>query len=87
MSKETEAPTSAVAPEVVGDSGQLPFPLVQSLPSLLRKSLKRTLDLFIGNRGVCVDKLWPLKTPREKRIRVLLNEEFNVSEPGGRPMD
>lgn len=48
--------------------------------TVINKSLKRTFSLFSGNVGINLIKLFSVSEPNEKRQRVLLNCEFNISD-------
>ncbi|XP_053991663.1 uncharacterized protein LOC128883390 [Hylaeus volcanicus] len=47
---------------------------------VINKSLKRTFAFFSGNVGINFSKLFSISQPHEKRQRVLLKYEFNISD-------
>lgn len=56
---------------------ELPKELSQSIPILIKNSLKRTFNMFAGNAGLRTIKSLEITEPRRKRIKTKIHDEYS----------
>lgn len=72
--KMVETAVAAKMPDLLGE--EVPSEFSRSIPALIRSSLKRSLNMFIGNVGIRTSKLSEVAEPRKKRLKMKISDEF-----------